>query len=53
MHIEDDSKYKLPADHPEQIKVDKLNEWLDEGGAERSKLKLRFHSQTDRRMHAV
>jgi len=48
--IAEDSK--LPADHPERKRFGQLLEWMDKGGSDHSKLKLRFYSANYRGVHA-
>ena len=42
----------LPKDHPVKIKFNKMFKWLEEGGAEFSKLKVRYHTENFRGVHA-
>ena len=43
---------KLPLDHPERKRFQQLLDWMDAGGADHSKLKLRFYSANYRGVHA-
>jgi len=48
--IEDDNR--LPADHPERKRFGQLLDWMAEGGADSSKMKLRFYSANYRGVHS-
>ncbi len=43
---------KIPPDHPERKRFQQLLDWMDSGGADHSKLKLRFYSANYRGVHA-
>ena len=42
----------IPLDHPERKRFQNLLDWMQEGGADFSKLKLRYYSDNYRGVHA-
>lgn len=43
---------KLPPDHPERVKFQAMLDWMKEGGADYSKLKLVYYTENNRGVHA-
>lgn len=43
----------LPRSHPERKGFESLVDWLNKGGADTSKLKLKFYSENHRGVHAA
>lgn len=52
LSIEVEEDNRVPADHPERKRFDRLLDWMDKGGADSSKMKLRFYSANYRGVHA-
>ena len=42
----------MPPDHPERKRFEKLADWMNKGGADITKVKLRFYSSNYRGVHA-
>ena len=50
VEIEQDNK--IPPDHPERKRFQNLLDWMKNGGADFSKLKLRYYTDNYRGVHA-
>lgn len=50
IEIEEDNK--IPKEHPERKRFQTLLDWMEEGGAQFDKLKLRYYSENYRGVHA-
>lgn len=43
---------RLPPDHPERVKFQAMLDWMKDGGADYSKLKLVYYNENNRGVHA-
>lgn len=43
---------RLPKDHPERVRFQGMLDWMTDGGADYSKLKLVYYGENNRGVHA-